>query len=272
MKKPLVSILMPAYNAEKYIGNSIESILNQTFKDFELIISDDASTDKTWDIIKKYKQKDGRIVVTRNAKNRYIAENRNRLIKLAKGKYIAWQDADDISDSNRIQKQYEFMEKNPKIGIVGGYLEFFDDRRVTGIRKYAESDKELRKTIFRFSPIAQPTAMIRKKCFNELGLYNPQYPPAEDIDMSFRIGSKYKFANIPQVTLKYRIHPLSATYTKLRKIELSTITVRNKFKNSHHYHMSFPDLVYNILHLISVFIVPSRLKIALFIFIRNTSK
>jgi len=150
MKKPLVSILMPAYNAEKYIGNSIESILNQTFKDFELIISDDASTDKTWDIIKKYKQKDGRIVVTRNAKNRYIAENRNRLIKLAKGKYIAWQDADDISDSNRIQKQYTFMEKNPKVGIVGGYLKFFDDRGVTGIRKYAENDKELRKNILQY--------------------------------------------------------------------------------------------------------------------------
>lgn len=269
MKKTLVSILMPAYNAEKYIAEAIESILEQTFKDFELIISDDTSSDKTWEIIKKYKQKDRRIVATRNKKNRYIAENRNLLIKSAKGKYIAWQDADDISVSNRIQKQFEFMEKNPRVGIVGGYLEFFGESGVKSIRKYAETDKELRKNIFRFSPVAQPTAMIRKKCFDELGLYNPKYPPAEDIDMSFRIGSKYFFANIPQITLRYRDHQKSATYKKLRKIELTTIDIRRKYNNKFGYHMNFIDILYNLLQLISVYLIPPKLKIFLFNKFRN---
>jgi len=269
MKNRFVSVLMPAYNAERYIGNSIESILNQTFKNFELIISDDASTDKTWGIIRKYKQKDKRIVAIRNKKNLYIAENRNLLVRLAKGKYIAWQDADDISIPDRLQKQYEFMEKNSKVGIVGGYLEFFDDSGVKSVRKYAESDKELRKNIFRFSPVAQPTAMIRKKCFDQLGLYNPDYPPAEDIDMSFRIGSKYLFANIPQITLKYRDHQKSATYRKLKKIELTTIEVRKKYNNKFGYHMNFLDLLYNLLQLISIFLIPAKIKIYLFNKFRN---
>ncbi|MCX6730647.1 MAG: glycosyltransferase family A protein [Candidatus Roizmanbacteria bacterium] len=267
---PLISVLMPAYNAEKYIAEAIESILAQTFKDFELIISDDASTDKTWDIIKKYKDKDKRIFITRNSKNRYIAENRNVLVKLAKGKYIAWQDADDISVPVRLKKQSHFLEKNPQVGIVGGYLQFFDEKGTKSIRKYATSDKELRKNIFRFSPVAQPTAMIRSECFKKVGLYNPKYPPAEDIDMSFRIGKFYEFANLPQITLKYREHLDSATFNKLKKIELSTLEVRRENDGKNGYKLSYLDRLYNLLQYVSIFVLPGRIKIALFNAIRNS--
>src|ERR1035437_799289 len=188
-QKPAISVLMPAYNAEKYIGEAIESILNQTFKDFELIIVNDASTDSTLSIIQKFAKKDKRVKVYENKKNLYIAANRNRLIKLANGKYVAWQDADDISMLKRLEHQYKFLEKYKEVGIVGGFLQFFNDKEGnTSIRKYAASDKDLRKTIFRYSPVAQPAAMIRRKILNEVGEYNLKYPPAEDIDMSFRIG------------------------------------------------------------------------------------
>ena len=270
MKTPAVSVLMPAYNAERYIGEAIDSILSQSFTDFELIISDDASMDRTWDIIKQYKQKDTRIRISRNTKNKYIAENRNILVKLAKGKYIAWQDSDDISLPTRLADQYAYLEGHPHVGIVGGYLQFFDDQGVKSIRKYATGDAELRKNIFKYSPVAQPTAMIRKECFDKVGLYNPAYPPAEDIDMSFRIGALYQFANLPQITLRYREHHVSATFKKLRKIELATLAIRRKHNGTHGYYMTWADTLYNLLQYISLFIVPGRIKIALFNAIRNS--
>lgn len=266
---PLVSVLMPAYNAEKYIAEAIESILNQTFKNFEFIIIDDSSTDNSWKIIQRYAKKYKRIRAYRNKKNLYIAATRNRLIQLAKRKYIAWQDADDISMPNRLQKQYDFLEAHPKVGIIGGYLQFFNQNGDISIRTYALDDAAIRKNIFRFSPVAQPTAMIRKKCFEEFGKYDLKYPPAEDIDMSFRIGTKYQFANLPQITLKYRENDNSATFRNLRKIELSTIEVRKKYHDKYNYRMSFSDKIYNWMQFVSAFFVPVKIKIALFNFIRN---
>ncbi len=270
-KNPTISVLMPAYNAEKYIEEAINSILNQSFRDFELVITDDYSTDKTWGIIQKFAKKDKRIRAYRNDKNLYIAENRNKLLILAKGKYIAWQDADDISFPERLKRQYVFLEKHPDAGIVGGYLQFFNDRGITGIRKYAIIDQDLRKNIFRFSPVAQPGAMIRKDCFNKVGFYNPTYPPAEDIDMSFRIGKLFKFANLDEVVIKYRENLNSATYKRLKTIEINTLKIRFKNAFSKSYKPSFIDIVYNFLQLLSIFLIPPKIKIWVFNRIRNTT-
>jgi len=229
MGSPLVSVLMPAYNSEKYIAEAIESILNQTYKNIELIIVDDASLDSTWHIISEFKRKDSRIVAVRNETNLYIAENRNKAISLANGKYIAWQDSDDVSYSHRIEKQVEFMEANPEVGICGGFLDFYFNNEIVEHRKYFYSDKKLRKTVFRQSPVAQPTAIIRKECIDKVGMFNAEYPPAEDLDMSFRIGTHYKFANLQLPLIKYRVHLKSATSQKFKIIMLTTLKIR--FKN-----------------------------------------
>jgi len=270
MEKPLVSVLMPAYNADKYIGDAIESILNQTYKKLELIIIDDCSQDNTWKIIQEYLKKDKRISAFQNKKNLYIAENRNKLLKHARGRYIAWQDADDISISDRIDKQVELLEKNPDIGIVGGYLLFYQDGKVISTRRYDTNDKQLRKKIFRYSPVAQPAAMIRKECFDKIGIYNLKYPPAEDIDMSFRIGEYYQFANLAKPVIKYRQYAKSATFQKLKKIELSTIEIRLKNARNEKYHFGITDLMYNMLELASIYVIPSTWKIKLFNFFRNS--
>ena len=272
LNNPKISVLMPAYNAEKYIGEAVESILNQTFKDFELIIIDDCSTDKTWEIIQDYAKKDNRIVPLKNEKNLGIAGNRNLLIKLARGKYIVWQDADDISMLYRLEHQYNLMEKNEEVGICGGYLQFFDNKGITSIRKYKENDKELRKTIFRYSPVAQPGAIIRKSILDEMGNYDLDYPPAEDLDMSFRIGRKYKFANLPEIVIKYRENDNNSTFTKLKTIELKTISIRLKYADNKFYKMTLGDHFYSVLQYISVFIVPVKFKIFLFNILRNNKK
>lgn len=264
-----VSVITPAYNAERHIKEAIDSILLQTLSDFEFIILDDCSTDNTWEIIKQLSKKDNRIIAVKNENNLGIAGNRNKGISLAKGKYIAWQDADDISIVSRLEKQYQLMENNSDVGICGGFLQFFSDKGILGVRKYAPDDMTLRKKIFKYSPVAQPAAMIRKKCLDEAGEYNLKYPPAEDLDMSFRIGRKYKFANLQDIVLKYRENINSATFTKLRTIELNTLEIRKKYSTDLAYKMTLADRIYNFLQYISIYMIPSKLKIWLFDFIRN---
>ena len=266
---PAISVLLPVYNAVKYVGIAIESVLNQSFKDFELIICEDRSTDMTWQIIELYVKKDRRIKLFRNEKNLGIAENRNKLISLASGNYIVWQDADDVSMPYRLELQYQFMEQNPDVGIVGGWLQFFNENGEQSIRKYASDDVSLRSKIFQYSPVAQPAAMIRKKSLDESGMYDLRYPLAEDLDMSFRIGMKYKFANIQRVLIKYRENTTSATFTKLKTIELNTLDIRWKYSHSDKYAMTVADRIYNLLHYASIFVIPAKLKIKLFNVLRN---
>ena len=265
-----ISVLMPAYNAEKYIREAIESILSQTFKDFEFIIIDDCSTDKTGEIIKEYADKDHRIKTFYNDKNLGIAGNRNKLKKMASGEYIIWQDADDVSVNTRIEKQLAFMDKNLEVGICGGFLQFFNSKGNLHIRKYKENDSDIRKKIFRFSPVAQPGSIVRKNVLDEMGDYDLDYPPAEDLDMSFRIGRKYKFANLQEIVIKYRENDSNATFTRLKTIELKTISIRLKHADNRFYNMSFCDHFYSILQYASVFIMPVKFKIFLFNILRNS--
>jgi glycosyltransferase EpsE len=272
MKTPKVSVLMPAYNAEKYISESIDSILIQTFADFELIIVDDCSKDKTWDIIQEYTKKDKRIVGIKNKYNLGISANRNKLKKIAKGEYIMWQDADDISTEDRMKRQVEVLDQDSSVGIVGGYLQFFDETGDLSIRKYDDLDSQLRKNIFRYSPVSQGASMTRKNVLDEVGDYDLYYSSGEDLDISFRIGSKYKFANIQDIVLKYRQNESGSTIGALKRMELNTISIRLKYIESKYYNSTYIDHIYNVLQYISIFIIPSKFKIAIFNLIRNRKK
>lgn len=265
-----VSVVIPAYNAALYLPEAIESILKQTFQDFEIIIIDDCSTDNTWEVIQEYAKRDARIRPFQNQQNLGIAGNRNKGVALATGKYLVWQDADDISLPTRVEKQFQFMESHPEIGIIGGYIELFRGQTKLGIRKYPPDDAALRQCIFRYSPIAQPAAMVRLEALHKAGEYNLKYPPAEDIDMTFRIGEHYNLANLQEIVVQYRESETSATFTRLKKMELSTLEIRRKHALSTAYKMSLGDRLYNALHFLSVWIVPPRVKIRLFNLWRNS--
>jgi glycosyltransferase involved in cell wall biosynthesis len=264
-----VSVLMPAYNAESFIKESIESILQQTYKDFEFVIVDDASTDSTWNIIQEYSNIDKRIKAFRNSKNLYIAENRNKCIKLSNSEFIIWQDADDISEPTRIEKLLSKIESDPDIGLCGSYLEIFTSNGKSSTRTYSQNDELLRYKIFRYSPVAQPSSIVRRKSIERVGKYNPQLPPAEDIDMSFRIGEYYKFANVPEVLLKYRMHANSATFKNIKRIELNTIKIRMRYRKNKRYNFTLYDWIYNILQFSTLFMLPPKLRIYLFNLVRN---
>ncbi len=266
-KDPLVSVIMPAYNAEKFIGEAIESILNQTFKDFEFIILDDCSKDKTWEIIQEYAKKDERIIPVKNEKNLNIALNRNKGVEMSKGKYVVWQDADDISKPERIEKLFNYMESHPEVGICGSNFQSFSGEKLFETREFFEDDKRLRKNIFKFSPVAQPTAIIRKECFSTVGLFNPDYPPAEDIELSFRIGEKYKFANVSEILLRYRVHPSSATFTNMKTQIKATLKVRKRYFRDSNYNADLSDyFAYGITWVFQFF--PVKFTLVAFVAIR----
>ena len=252
-KRPLVSVIIPAYNAEKYLSQAIESILNQTFRDFELIIIDDCSTDNTWQVIDKYHKADKRVVVSRNKKNLKLSRTLNKAIKVSKGKYIARMDADDISFPDRLEKQVKFMEANLEVGISGGTMIIMDvSGKVTGERNYHTTDKKIREKIFRYSPFCHPSIIIRKSVLANSGLYNHYYNPAEDYELYFRIGLQAKFANLKDKLIKYRVVSNSMTMGELKAMEFKTIKARRKFYDL--YQASIWDRIYTFLLFITVII------------------
>lgn len=270
-KNPAISVLMPAYNAEKYISPAIESILSQTFSNFELILIDDYSTDSTWAIIRKFQKKDKRIIAMRNKKNLKLSTTLNLAIHIARGSYLARMDADDWSYPDRLEKQHKYMETHRSVGILGGSMEIIkEDGTLIGKREYEKDDKNIRQNIFWYSPFSHPLVMIRHSILKKIGFYNSQFNPAEDYELYFRIGSISKFANLSDVLLKYRIISKSMTTGSTKKMELQTIKIRNLYAHSKGYNMKIFQRIYNSMHLLSTYIVPSKLKMKLFNYLRNS--
>ena len=201
---PKISVLMPAYNAEKYIKEAIDSILNQTFTDFEFIIIDDCSTDSTAEIIKSYS--DERIKYYKNEQNLGVARTLNRGLDLATGEYIARMDSDDISLPKRFEEQIKFMDKHKDIAVLGTGIEIFGSLR--GKRIFSRTSKELKVDLLFGCCLAHPSVMLRAKYFGKNKLhYNPEFSKMEDFDLWERISKDYKMATIPDVLVKYRSHP-----------------------------------------------------------------
>jgi glycosyltransferase involved in cell wall biosynthesis len=259
-------VITPAYNAASYIAAAVESVLAQTYREFEYIIVDDCSTDGTYEIIARYAEQYGCIKVVRNSVNLGIAGSRNRGLSLARGKYVMWQDADDVSLPYRMKEQVDLLERNPDVGIVGGGLRFFGHEGENRQRHYLTDDAAMRKIIFRYSPVAQPAAMVRKSVLDRCGEY--RYPPTEDLDMLFRIGRISKFANLNKIVLNYRESPTSATYSRLRLMERNTLRIRmrNLWRG---YSISSLDLLFNVLHMAALYLVPARTKLWLFSRLRD---
>jgi len=260
---------MPAYCAASHLKESIESILAQTFTDFEFLILDDASSDTTGEIIKHYARKNPRIVALRNEKNLGISKTRNALLAHARGEYVAWQDADDIALSHRLATQLAYMETHPEVGISGGSLLFFDGNRDLSVRRYAHHDAQLRAQVLRQSPVSQPTAIIRRSVLEKTGVFDESLPQAEDLDLSLRIGRFAKFGNVPQVLLKYRFHSDSVTTKKLRENILSTLRVRNRAVLKYGYQRSFID---HAIHAVTYFFawLPPQFTYMVFNVLRNS--
>jgi len=201
MATPVISVLMSAYNVEKYIREAIESILNQTFKDFEFIIVDDASTDSTLAIIESYR--DDRIRIIRNETNLKLAASLNRGLKIARGKYVGRMDADDISHLERLEKLYNVLEQNPGVDICGTRMQLFGSEQ--GVWGDKIDDKEIKAGLIWGSTMQHGTVLMRTDTILKHNLF---------YDESFRLGQDWKywydvknfvvFTNISEVLYFYR--------------------------------------------------------------------
>lgn len=202
---PKVSVLMSVYNAERYLKDSIESILNQTFNSFEFIIINDGSSDSSLDIINHYKSTDDRIVLI-DRENKGLIRSLNEGIGISRGEYIARMDADDISLDTRLEKQYRFMRENSEVGVCGtGTINFGE-----GIKKSkwfpSSNDKQLKAELLFSSCFAHPSVMIRKSLLVDNNIfYEEEFKHAEDFRLWTVLSDYTKFSNLNEVLLKYRV-------------------------------------------------------------------
>jgi len=220
---PQILVIMSAYNAEKYIAEAIESILSQTFKDFEFIIINDASTDSTESIIKTYT--DPRIRVINNEINLGISKSLNRGLNEAHGKYIARMDSDDIALPSRLQQQFDFMEQHTDIDIAGSWYECFGYRN--GVIKTPLSHDEIESTLFFYNCISHPTVIMRKETLDNFDVkYDESFLFAQDYELWCRVTDRFKFANIPEILLKYRVHENQTGFAKKKEQDNTADKVR----------------------------------------------
>ncbi|KQW97699.1 glycosyltransferase family 2 protein [Flavobacterium sp. Root420] len=221
---PRITVLMPVYNCELYIKETINSILNQTFIDFEFLIIDDASTDKTIDIIKTYN--DERIKLIKKTLNTGLTNSLNIGLKLAKGEYIARMDGDDISFPQRFAKQIALLDANPDIVLCGTLYKVIGTEKICNHPLLYE---EIKVKLISGCYIAHPTVMFRKSVFESYQLeYDPAMEPAEDYDLWARLSFIGKIVNIGEVLLYYRIHSkqTSIIYGEKQKKITEDVTIR----------------------------------------------
>ena len=218
-KPPLISVVMSVFNDNKFLSHSIKSIVNQSYKNFELIIVNDGSSDNSRNIVLDWKKADRRIVFIDRMENRGLPYSLNEGIAMARGEYIARMDSDDIAVKDRLKKQLRFLEENSDIDILGGQVSYIDSNGAEfQSAKMPLSFKDI-KSISKFAcPVAHPTYMVKKKVYSLLEGYREEFVYAQDYDFILRaIDNKFKIANMPDILLQYRLIPAEIPTSKVHR-------------------------------------------------------
>lgn len=227
---PLVTVFIPVYNCEKYIRKCLDSIINQTYKNLEILIIDDGSTDNSVSIIEQYN--DSRIRLLKNNCNKGIPYTRNRGIEEMNGKYLAIMDADDIAFKHRIKKQVSFMEKNTNILALGTFYEFYRGIFSKKVKEYKTSE-EIKIGLLFQSQLANPTVMIRNTVFSEYGIkYNEDCFVAQDYELWTQIVKVGDLAILPKVLHKYRWGHENITKKTIKENQERRNSILSNIKNN----------------------------------------
>ena len=215
MSSPSVSVCMPVYNTERYVAEAVESILAQTFGDFEFIIIDDGSTDGSRAILERYAKQDDRIRLI-SRPNTGIGGARNEALGLARGELIAVMDSDDVALPERFEVQVAYLREHPEVVCLGSKVQFIDE---AGRFLYEEPDamdhEAIQEVALRgYCPLSQCSMMMRREAVLAIKGYDPELSSAEDLDLVLRLGERGKLVNLPQVLQKYRWHDQSISAKK----------------------------------------------------------
>jgi len=219
---PLVSVVMPFYNTEGYLPECLDSVLNQSFQDFEIIAIDDGSSDRSLDVVLEYAQKDSRIHVLKNKVNSGVSKTANVGMAHARGKYIARLDSDDAYEKTKLETQLAFFRENPDHVMLGGAVRIVDKKNNIERVKYSpKTHEEIIDKIFTFVPCQHSTVMFNTdRIPNDFTWYDPNQNIAEDLDLTFRLATYGKIANLDDI--------LATIYE--RSESLSHMDVKNTFK------------------------------------------
>lgn len=220
MAAPLVTVLMPAFNASPYLREAVDSILAQTLDDFELLVVDDGSSDDTLAILRGYD--DPRIRVEALPVNQGVTEALNRGLDLARGRFIVRMDSDDISLPARLEQQVRFLDENPEVGVCGGSIHGFNDKREFEPAKPRRQRHEGMACTLPFGTVLlHPTVIFRAELFADGLRYDPDYPHAEDYELWCRLARITQLAVLPEIVLRYRMHGRSVS-SRFHRIQMET--------------------------------------------------
>ncbi len=219
MNAPTVSVVMSVFNGEQFLAQSVESILNQTFHDFEFIIIDDGSSDGTAAILAQYQRSDPRVVVHAQP-NKGLIDSLNRGCGLARGRYTARMDADDIAIPERLERQVGYLEQNPQVALLGSSVNIIDTSgRLLSVLKYPTDDKGIKEWLFRWHlvPFSHPTLVFRSGAFCAVGGFRPAFVAAEDYDLLVRIAERWQVENLADPVVHMRRHAHSVSIRNIRQ-------------------------------------------------------
>jgi glycosyltransferase involved in cell wall biosynthesis len=226
MNKPIVSVVMVARNMERFLPETIESVLSQTFREFELIVVDYGSTDGSKQIAANYAQSDTRIRL-HEIPECPLVEARNKACSFAQGRYVAVQDADDISLPDRFQIELAFLESHPDYGMVGGLPEWIDSNgKKMWVARFPLHDHEIKSALLSYFPFCHTSLLIRKEALDMVGGYRPVITQSHDYDLALRISEHFRCANLSEVVVKYRIHPNQVSLSKRNKQTLCKLAAQ----------------------------------------------
>ncbi len=248
--EPLVSIMMTTYNRAPLISEAIESVLMQTYQNWELIILDDASTDNTRDVVERWLDKDSRIIYLPSSINLGISKNRNRGFLTSLGKYIAVLDSDDYwIDPKKLTKQVDFLEKNPEYAVVGTNVAVVYDTANTPTAEfiYTKNDSDIRSRMLWRNQFTHSSVLIRRQSLSDKP-YDESLPLWEDYDLILRLGQVGKLANLPDKMTAYRRHSSNISKTTRHNGAKVHLSIIRKYRNS--YPGYLPALIKGYLRLI----------------------
>jgi glycosyltransferase involved in cell wall biosynthesis len=220
---PAVSVVMPVFNAERFLQEAIESVLNQSFGDFELIAIDDGSTDRSPEILSRYARRDSRLRMYRQS-HRALPATLNFGCSLAEGSYIARMDADDIALPDRFARQAGFLEDHPRVAILGTQLERIrEDGTHMDTTNVPLQHAQISAQMLEYCCLHHPTVMMRADALRSLGGYREAFLAAEDHDLWLRAAERFELANLADVLLRYRIHTQATSFQQLEQQVLSVL-------------------------------------------------
>ncbi len=224
-----ISVILSVYNSEKYLAEAIDSILNQTFSDFELILIDDCSTDGSGKLMEAYREADPRVVLLKNPENIGLTRSLNRGLDIAKGEYIARMDADDISLPERFAKQAAFLDAHPDYSFVSCIGRYIDENgNYQELRLFPETNREIYAMMPKVDAVMHPGVMFRKDDIRKIGNYSEEFRVVQDYDLWFKgMAAGYQFYNLQEPLVLYR---RNATYLKRksRAYRMVDFAVRKK--------------------------------------------